>query len=180
MCSVVPAPAQIFGLIQMQSKRNLSAQKGLPHNPIIPESSYVQRNTNKSFRSTLVICSFWSISVHFSPLGLLQSLWSIQSTLVNRSFSSPFWSTFVPQVQFSPFGPFAPLGPLWSLRSSPFDPFGPLQSIRSTMLKPVHFGLIQTICQRTRSSWTSLVHFVHFNLLFPNRHLAVLSMPKLS
>ena len=71
MCSVVPAPAQIFGLIQMQSKSNPSAQKGIPHNPIIPKSSYVQCNTNKSLRSTLVICSFWSISVHFSPFGLL-------------------------------------------------------------------------------------------------------------
>ena len=71
MCSVVPALAQIFGLIQMQSKSNPSAQKGIPHNPIIPKSSYVQCNTNKSLRSTLAICSFWSILVHFSSFGLL-------------------------------------------------------------------------------------------------------------
>ena len=41
MFNVVPAPAQIFGLIQMQSKSNLSAQKGIPHNLIINKSSYV-------------------------------------------------------------------------------------------------------------------------------------------
>ena len=41
MFSVVLAPAQIFGLIQMQSKSNPSAQKGIPHNPIINKSSYV-------------------------------------------------------------------------------------------------------------------------------------------
>ena len=115
MCSVVPAPTQIFGLIQMQSKSNPNAQKGLPHNPIIPKSSYVQCNTNKSLRSTLVICSFWSILVHFSPSGLLQS---IQSTLVNRSFSSPFWSTT----------------PLPSLRSN---------LVHSVLLlHQVHFGLV--------------------------------------
>ena len=71
MCSVVLAPAQIFRLIQMQSKSNPSAQKGIPHNPIIHKSSYVQYNINKSLTSTLVIYSFWAISVHFSPFGLL-------------------------------------------------------------------------------------------------------------
>ena len=71
MCSVVLAPAQIFGLIQMQSKSNPSAQKGIPHNPIINKSSYVQCNTNKSLTSTLVIYSSWAISVHFNPFGLL-------------------------------------------------------------------------------------------------------------
>ena len=71
MFSVVPAPALIFGLIQMQSKSNPSAQKGIPHNPIINKSSYVHCNTNKSLTSTLVIYSFWAISVHFSPFGLL-------------------------------------------------------------------------------------------------------------
>ena len=179
MCSVVLAPAQIFGLIQMQSKSNPSSRKGIPHNLIIHKSSYVQCNTNKSLRSTLVIFSFWALSVHFSLFGLLQSIWSIQSTLVNQSILVHY-STSVPQVQFSPFGPFAPLGPLWSCRSSQFGPFGLLQSIRSAVLNPVHFSPIQTIWQRTRSFWSSLVHFVHFNLLFPNRHLAVLSMPELS
>ena len=153
MFSVVLALTQIFGLIQMQSKSNPSAQKGIPHNPIINKSSYVQCNTNKSLRSTLVICSFWSISVHFSPLGLLQSIWSIQSTLFNRSCWSilvhfrplgtlqsiwSFWSTLVYQVQFRPFA--TKLGPL---------------------------GLVQSI-------------LFHFSVLFPNRHLASLSMPNLS
>ena len=178
MCSVVPNPAQIFGLIQMHSKSNPRAQKGLPHNLIIHKSSYVQCNTNKSLRSTLVICSFWSISVHFSPLGLLQSIWSIQSTLFNRSC----WSIL---VHFRPLGTLQSIRSfcsitLWSLRSSPFGPFGPLWSIRSILLNLVQFGPIQTICQRTRSSWSSLVHFVHFSLLFPNRHLVGLSMPELS
>ena len=71
MCSVVLAPTQVFGLIQMQSKSNPSAEKGIPHNPIIYKSSYVQCNTNKSLMSTLVIYSFWAISVHFNPFGLL-------------------------------------------------------------------------------------------------------------
>ena len=71
MFSVVPALAQIFGLIQMQSKSNPSAQKGIPYNPIINKLSYMQCNTNKSLTSTLVIYSFWAISVHFSPFGLL-------------------------------------------------------------------------------------------------------------
>ena len=83
MCSVVPAPTLIFGLIQMQSKSNLSAQKGIPHNSIIHKSSYVQCNTNKSLTSTLVIYSFWAISVHFSQSLFL---WSI---LVHYSTSVP-------------------------------------------------------------------------------------------
>ena len=68
MFSVVLAPTQIFGLIQMQSKSNPSAQKGIPHNPIINKSSYVQCNTNKSL---MIIYSSWAISVHFNPFGLL-------------------------------------------------------------------------------------------------------------
>ena len=125
---------------------------------------------------------------HLLFLGHFGPLQSLRSTLVHLVHSVHFgqslflwsilvhYSTSVPQVQFSPFSPFAPLGPLWSRRSSPF---GPLQSISSTMLNPVHFGPIQTIFQRTWSFWSSLVHFVHFSLLFPNRHLAVLSMHEL-
>ena len=144
MCSVVLDPAQIFGLIQMQSKSNPSAQKGLPHNPIIHKSSYVQCNTNKS---TLVICSFWSISVHFSPLGLLQSIWSIQSTLFNRSCQSilvhfrplgtlqsirSFWFTSVYLVHFVESGPVrSNLDQLLEnlVLLVQFSPFCPLQSI---------------------------------------------------
>ena len=136
MCSVVPDPTQIFGLIQMQSKRNPSAQKGLPHNPIIHESSYVQCNTNKS---SLVICFFWSISVHFSPLDLLQSIWSIQSTLVNHSF----WSILVH---------FRPLGTLQSIWS--------FCSFRSTLVSQV---------QSIRSFWSTSVYQVHFVESDPTR-----------
>ena len=135
MCSVVLAPAQIFRLIQMQSKSNPSAQKGIPHNPIIHKSSYVQYNINKSLTSTLVIYSFWAISVHFSPFGLLQSIWSIQSTLVNRFFSGPFWSTT----------------PLSSLR------YNLVYSV--LLLHQVHFGLVGPVHS------VLLVHFSLLALL---------------
>ena len=136
MFGVILAPAQIFGLIQMQSISNPSAQKGIPHNPIINKSSYVQCNTNKSLTSTLVIYPFWAISVHFSPFGLLQSIWSIQSTLVNRSFSGPFWSTT----------------PLPSLRYNLVHSvlllcqvhFGLVDLVHSILL--VHFSLLAPLC----------------------------------
>ena len=130
-----------------------------------------------------------------SPLRLL---WSF--TLLGA-----FRSTSVPSVYFSPFGPF---NPLWSIALSlvhfgpllHFCPLGTIQSIQSfwstlvsqvqyirsfwsTSVYQLHYvesGPIQTICQRTRSFWSSLVHFVHFSLLFPNRHLVVLSMHELS
>ena len=127
----------------------------------------------------------------------LRQLWSF--TLLG-----PFRSISVPSVYFSPFGPFSPL---WSIALSlvhfgpllHFCPLGTIQSIQSFWstlvsqvqyirsfwstsvyyLHYVEFGPIQTICQRTRSFWSSLVHFVHFSLLFPNRHLVVLSMHEL-
>ena len=132
MCSVVPALAQIFGLIQMQSKSNPSAQKGIPHNLIIHKSSYVQCNTNKSLTSTLVIYSFWAISVHLSPFDLLQSIWSIQSTLVNRSFSGPFWSTTpLPSFRYNL------VHSVLLLHQVHFGLLGPVHSILL-----VHFGLL--------------------------------------
>ena len=92
MFSVVPALAQIFGLIQMQSKSNPSARRVF-HITRLFLNRVMCSVTQTSPLGLLVICSFWSISVHFSPFGLLQSILSIQSTLVNRSFSGPFWST---------------------------------------------------------------------------------------
>ena len=135
MCSVVPAPAQIFGLIQMQSKSNPSAQKGCPHNPIIPKSSYVKCNTNKPLRSTLVICSFWSISIYFSPLGLLQS---IQFTLVIHSFQSIL-------VHFGPLGTLQSIQSFCSIRSTLVSLVQSIQSFWSTLVYQVHFGPIQSI-----------------------------------
>ena len=44
----LPHPAQIFGLVQMQSKRNPSVQEGLSHNPILLKSSYVQCKSQES------------------------------------------------------------------------------------------------------------------------------------
>ena len=132
MCSVVPALAQIFGLIQMQSKSNPSAQKGIPHNPIIPKSSYVQCNTNKSLRSTLAICSFWSTlvpSVYFSPFGPFSPLWSIALSLVH----------------FGPLLHFHPLGPIQSIQS--------FCSIRSTLVSQV---------QSIRSFWSTSVYQLHY------------------
>ena len=133
MFSVVPALAQIFGLIQVQSKSNPSAHKGIPHNPIINKSSYVQCNTNKSLTSTLVIYSSWAISVHFSPFGLLQSIWSIQSTLFNCSFSSPFWSTTpLPSFRYN------------LVHSVLLLHFGLIGPVHSILL--VHFSLLAPLC----------------------------------
>ena len=129
-------------------------------------SNFDHFGPRRSIQSSLVIFSFWSILVHFSPLGILQSTGSIQSTLVIHSF----WSIFVY------FGPLGILQSIWSFCSIRSTLVSDVQFIRSFWFTSVQFrpfGSTWSIC-------SSLVHFVRFNLLFPNRNLAVLSMPELS
>ena len=54
----LPHPAQIFGLVQMQSKRNLSVQNALQRNSVLQKSSYVDWASNYPRNSTFPNSSY--------------------------------------------------------------------------------------------------------------------------